>query len=224
MTERETSSRDISMSRHVRGAKQGIERSFKKRTSDPSSRAQLGLGGILGQAQQTLGQVQGKPEGSEGGRYAEIVAESFTGPQGTTWGDNLSPGDWIDLAQFTVRAQNQYNVGFGTADIPSKVGRWAMHLDDGSGNQVKGIARIKTRNANQEGVDTEVRSIHTRRLNKIGASHREQFAVPEQLETDRVGEDSNVVLQFKLANTSTGTTVDFSAQATKVTIPLTNYS
>lgn len=175
---------------------------------------------MLDKLTSSVDSITGQPKASGDGRYAEISEGDFD----NTFGSDLQAGVWRDLAEFVVDAQNKYNVGFGSADIPSTVGRWYMVLDDGAGNLVVGQARLKTRNSNDEQVETEVRSVHTRRLDTDPNTQSEQFAVPEVQKTDTVGEDSKVVLQFKLSGDSTGTAVDFTAANTVVQIPLTNYS
>lgn len=176
---------------------------------------------LLGQVDEVTGQ---RNSGAEG-RYAEISEDDFQ----NTFGSDLQAGVWRDLAEFVVDAQNKYNVGYGSAGVPSTVGRWYMALydptaDAGAGAYVTGHARIKSRNSNDEGVETEVRSVHTRRLDTDPNTPSEQFAVPEIERTATVGEDSKVVLQFKLSEDSVGTAVDFAAAETVVAIPLTNFS
>lgn len=156
----------------------------------------------------------------EGVDYDEIDSNRFT----NTYGSNLTAGVWRDLAEFVADAQNAYNVGFGMQDYPERVGRWYMVLDDGAGNLVTGVARIKSRNSNDENVETEIRGVHTRRLNTVSDDYRRQFALEENRETNKVGEDSKIVLQFKLDGSSAGTSVDFTAAATVVAIPVSNYS
>lgn len=163
--------------------------------------------------------ITGQPKGSEGGSYDEIDEARFH----NTFGNDLQAGVWRDLAEFVCGAQNQYNVGYASSENAQKVGRWYMVLADGAGNFVTGTARIKTRDSNDEGVDTEIRGIHTRRLDTVADDYTKQYAVEEQLNTPKVGEDSKIVLQFKLASSSTGTSVDFTAANTVVQIPLTNY-
>lgn len=204
--------------------RQKIARVRYPRQTEPGlmddERGQFGgnLSGLFGG--DPIDRITGQPKQSGGGTYAEITEESWD----NTFGSNLVAGSWQDLAEFVVNAQNEYNVGFGSADVPAAVGRWYMVLDDGAGNEVTGLARIKTRNSNDERVDTEVKEVHTRRLNTAANDYRQQYAVGERRETDRVGEDSKVVLQFNLSPDSTGTSVDFTAAATVNQIPLTNYS
>jgi len=173
---------------------------------------------VLNRIMSSVDEITGQTD--ERGRYAEIDADDWD----NTFGSNLSSGVWRDLAEYVVEPQNQYNIGFAAASVPDRVGRWYMVLDDGNGNEVTGLARIKTRNSNDENVDTEVRAVHTRRLNTDANDFRKQYAVPESQNTPSVGEDSKIVLQFKLASGSTGTSVDFGADATVTQFPLTNYS
>lgn len=167
-------------------------------------------------------QRRGVPSASieEGVSYDQIEAEDFD----NTFGSNLTAGVWVDAAEFVCDAQNAYNVGWGMAEFPEVVGRWFMVLDDGSGNAVTGVARIKTRNSNDEQVDTEVRGVPTSRLDTDVSDYRKQYALAEIRQTPKVGEDSKIVLQFKLASGSVGTTIDFTAGATTVLIPVSNYS
>ena len=164
--------------------------------------------------------VTGQPSNSGAGRFRDITEDDFE----NTYGDNLQAGTWRTLAEYIVEAQNRYNVGFGVATVPDKVGRWYMVLDDGSGNLVTGEARLKTMNSNDEQVETEQRAVPTSRLNTDPNDFRKQFALPENQNTLSVGEDSKIVLQFRLNSSSAGTSVDFSADATDINIPSTNYS
>lgn len=173
---------------------------------------------LTGQLSESVAQINGQPEGSAGGRYEEIQEGDFD----NTFGNNLTAGSWNTLAEFVVDAQNSYNVGFGKAEVESKVGRWYMVLDDGAGAEVVGEARIKTMNSNDENVDTEVKAVPTSRLNTDITDYRKQFAVGEQKSTAKVGEDSKIVLQFRLSSSSTGTSVDFPSST--IMLPATNYS
>lgn len=206
----------------------GVEK-YKEQFTGKSDRAQFNLGSIASRLSGAAGggntptdTRRGIPTQSakEGADYFDIQEGDFQ----NTFGNNLTAGVWSDLAEFVVGAQNAYNIGWGIADAPDVVGRWYMVLDDGAGNEVVGQARIKTRNSNDERVDTEIRGVPTSRLNTDPNDFRKQYAMPENRETDKVGEDSKAVLQFKLSSASAGTSVDFTAAATEVSIPASNYS
>lgn len=176
----------------------------------------LGLGSISDPVDRLTGQSsQGRQ-----GDYDEIDEDRWA----NTYGDDLQAGVWRDLAEFIADPQNEYNIGFGVSDVPARVGRWYMVLDDGAGNEVVGQARVKSRNSNDEAVETEIRGVPSRRLNSDPSDYRKQYAVPEVTNTDSIGEDSKFVLQFKLAGSSAGTSVDFTADATVVSLPITNFS
>lgn len=200
------------------------------------NRAQMGLGGIAQNIQGALGnatggggggmrsseQRRGVPSASvqEGVAYSTVEEGDFD----NTFGDNLTAGVWVDLAEFVVGAQNAYNVGWGMAEFPDVVGRWFQALSDTNGNAVEGVARIKTRNSNDERVETEVRGIPTTRLDTDVSDYRKQQTLPENRSTAKVGEDSKIVLQFKLKSSSTGTSVDFAHADTNIVVPVSNYS
>jgi hypothetical protein len=177
-------------------------------------RAQLGLGRginrILGQS---------KRAESQGGSEFTIEAHNFD----NTYGSNLQSGTWVDLAEYIVGAQTAYNVGYGVADIPDKVGRFYAHFEDGSSNVVSGQVRILTRDANDKNVDTEISGMSTSRLDSDANDWRKQVAVPEIERTPKVGEDSKIVIQFKLDPGSTGTTIDMSASGTQFLLDTTQY-
>jgi len=180
-------------------------------------RLQSAVGGGTGGSVETR---RGVPDASagEGVSPDTIRAEDWD----NTFGSNLQAGVYRDAAEFVIGAQNAYNIGFGKAEFPDVVGRWYQILDDGNGNQVVGLSRLKTRNSNDERVDTEVRAVEAATLNANANDYRTQFALPENRETPKVGEDSKIVFQFKLSPSSTGTSIDFGDSTQK--IPLSNYS
>lgn len=154
-----------------------------------------------------IDRLSGKPRGSERGSHFTLESDDFA----STFGSNLEVDEWVDAAVFVVPAQTAYNVGFGTAENESTVGRWYASFDDGSGNTVSGQVRIVTRNARDKAVETDISSVSTSKIDADPNDYRTQYAVPEILDTNKVGEDSKVVLQFKLKSSSTGTSIDFSA-------------
>lgn len=180
-----------------------------------ADRAQLG--GIFGNLGSAVDQITGKPKNSRGGSYHDLEEQNFD----NTFGSNLVAGSWKDAAEFIVSAQTEYNVGYGAADTESTVGRWFATLDDGAGNTVTGQCRIVTRNANDKAVETDISGVSTSRLNKSNPT--EQYKVPEVMDTNRVGEDSKIVFQFKLDSGSAGTSIDFTAAATEFRLSLTEY-
>lgn len=172
---------------------------------------------IMNAAGSAVDQISGKPQGSEMGSEYVLEEQNFD----NTFGSNLSAGSWVDAAEFIVNAQTQYNVGYGSADKDATVGRWYANFEDGSSNAVVGQARIVTRNANDKAVETDISAVATSRLDTNANDPRQQYAVPEILDTNRVGEDSKIVLQFKLDSGSTGTSIDFSAS--EFQLSLTEY-
>lgn len=181
-------------------------------TSRPDDeRAQMDIFGSLGNA---LDQVSGKPKGSERGSHYVLEEQNFT----TTFGANLTAGSFQDAAEFVVPAQTRYNVGYGGSDAPATVGRWYANLEDGSGNAVTGQARIVTRNAQDKAVETDISAVATSRLDTSASDFRQQYAVPEIRDTNMVGEDSKVVLQFKLDSGSSGTSIDFTASTFQLSL------
>jgi hypothetical protein len=154
-----------------------------------------------------IDEVTGKAKGSENG--SQFTLEE--GDWDNTFGDNLVAGQWVDAAEFIVPAQTQYNVGYGVAGNEATVGRFYSHFEDGSGNVTAGQVRIVTRDANDKNVETDISSLSTSRLDADATDYRTQVAVPEVLDTNRVGQDSKVVMQFKLKSGSTGTSIDFPA-------------
>lgn len=166
----------------------------------------MGNGGYLGSAIDDF-TGQSRQSRNEGGSPDTFETEDFP-----TWnGDALSSGQWVDLAVYPVEAQTEYNVGYGTAAVESTVGRFFAAFEDGSGNAVSGQVRIKTRDANDGNVDTEISSISTARLNSNENDYTKQVAVPEVTNTPKVGEDSKIVVQFKLSSNSQGTSADQAA-------------
>jgi hypothetical protein len=182
-------------------------------TSRPQDdRAQMNfLSNIAGSA---VDSISGKPEGSQMGSEYVLEEQNFD----NTFGSNLTAGSWVDAAEFIVPAQTRYNVGYGSADKSATVGRWYANFEDGSSNAVVGQARIVTRNANDKAVETDISAVATSRLDTNQSDPRTQYAVPEILDTNKVGEDSKVVLQFKLDSGSTGTSIDFSASTFQLSL------
>lgn len=164
-----------------------------------------------------VNQISGKPSGSDRGSQYTLEEQNFD----NKFGSSLVAGSWKDAAEYIVPAQTAYNVGYGSADKESTVGRWYANFDDGGGNTVTGQARIVTRNANDKAVETDISAITTARLNANANDPRTQVAVPEILDTNKVGEDSKVVFQFKLDSNSTGTSIDFTASEFR--LDLTEY-
>lgn len=156
---------------------------------------------------ETLEDIQGKPNQSQGGSPDTLEEQDFT----STFGSNLQAGEWVDAAVYTVEAQTQYNVGYGKADRPETMGRWYATFTDGAGNAVTGQCRILTRDANDENVDEEIAGVSTSRLDSDPNDFRKQKGTPEVLDTPKVGEDSKIILQFKLKSGSAGTSIDFGA-------------
>ena len=161
--------------------------------------------------------VTGKAEGSEGGSQFTLETDDLD----NKFGSNLSAGSWVDAAEFVVPAQTAYNVGYGVADNEATVGRFYSHFEDGSSNNVEGQVRIVTRNANDKAVETDISALSTARLDSDASDFRRQVAVPEVLDTNKVGQDSKVVIQFKLKSSSTGTSIDFGAST--LMLDLTEY-
>lgn len=172
------------------------------------------LGNMFGSA---VDSVTGQAKGSENGSLFTLETDDLD----QTFGDNLTAGSWVDAAEFIVPAQTAYNVGYGVADNEATVGRFYANFEDGSSNEVKGQVRIITRNANDKAVETDISSLSTARLDSDISNYRQQVAVPEVLDTSKVGQDSKVVIQFKLKSGSSGTSIDFSAST--MMLDLTEY-
>lgn len=179
----------------------------------------MALGDMIPGLGSAVDEISGQPKQSSGGSHFILTVSDFD----TTWGDNIEAGAWVDVAEFIVGAQTQYNVGYGASDRPATVGRWYAVFQDGSGNVVKGQVRIVTRNANDKAVETDISGLSTTRLGGDPDDYRTLQAVPEVLATNRVGEDSKVVLQFNLDASSAGTSIDFGATPTKFELDLTRY-
>jgi len=179
----------------------------------------LGIGdsGMLGSA---IDDLTGQPRQSEreGGTRDTFEVQDFD----TWYGDNLEAGAWVDLAEYVVEPQTAYRWGHGSAPVEETLGRMAAHFEDGAGNQVKGSVRLKTRNANDENADTEVAGIPTRKLDKLSASKRDKYAQPEV--GAKVGEESKLVVQFRLSSASAGTSIDETADPSEVEMDVTRYS
>lgn len=171
--------------------------------------------------QNLLGQVEditGQSKQSRGGAFETFDEDDFD----TFNGGNLQEGQYVDLAVYTVEAQTQYNVGFGKADRPENQGRFFAAFDDGAGAEVSGKVRIVTRTAQDKRPDTDVSGISTARLNTNVNDRRLQYPLPEIVDTPRVGEDSKIVLQFKLKPGSAGVAIDQAAST--ILLDVTEYS
>jgi len=173
--------------------------------------------GLLETLRDPIDRMTGKPRGSEAGSQFTLEADDFD----NTFGSNLTAGSWVDAAEYIIPAQTQMNVGYGSSENPATVGRFYAAFEDDASNTTAGQVRIVTRNARDKAVETDISALSTARLNGDPNDYRTLQAVPEVLDTNRVGEDSKIVLQFKLNSGSTGTSIDFDASSFE--LDLTDY-
>lgn len=175
--------------------------------------------GMLGSA---IDDMTGQPAESkaEGGTRDTFDKNRWTEKQGS----NLVDGEWIPLLTYTVEAQTRYNVGHGSAPVEETVGRWASAFyDSTAAAYVEGSVRVITDNANGTNQDTEISSIQTRRLDKVGQDKRAQEAVPEATDTDKVGEESVIQILFKRDPNSAGQAIDWTDANTQTAYDMTRY-
>lgn len=173
---------------------------------------------MFNQLQNAVDEITGKPAGSESGDHFTLEKDDFDRTESA-----LTEGEFEDVAEYVVPAQTMYDVGYGSSQHEATVGRWYASFDDGNGNTVSGIVRVETRNARDKNVDTEISGVSTSRLDSDPSDYRTQYAVPQVTDTPPVGEDSKVVIKFKLKSGSTGTSIDWSADATDFELDLTEF-
>lgn len=176
----------------------------------------LGGGHLGGKIDDITGQE--KQSKQEGGTKDTFDEDRFT----AWYGDNLQAGEWRTLAEYVVEPQTAYNIGHGSAPVEETVGRFYSVFMDGSGSETVGMVRVQTSNSHDENTDTEVSAIASQRLSNgsIG-NKREQYAIPENTNTDKVGTDSKIKVLFKLKESSSGTNI--SKSASTVLYDMTRY-
>ena len=112
-------------------------------------------------------------------------------------------GIWTVIGRYNVKAQQQVRFGFGTAALPANQGRAYLALyDDTVTDSVleEGKVRLAQRDS-EDTISLKVKEWTTQELRFGATDPRMRQPIPEQLNFEKVGEDSFLEILFKPAAT-----------------------
>jgi hypothetical protein len=167
-----------------------------------------------GDVSETLGDVVGRSEESA---TRQAFSRDFNTENFDSFGGDVTPGKFIELARFQVPSDTEYAIGYGRAANPENQGYQFVDLQDGTPSAVEGTLRYKVESST--GRQSEVvADFDTERLSASKTNREQQVPLPEQVGSSLATEDSFIVLELDAASSAT-----VSASNSEVIIPLTEY-
>jgi hypothetical protein len=178
---------------------------------------QLPFGIGTGGAREALGDVVGK--GEESANRASFSRE-FNVADFDSFGGDVTPGKFIDIASFTVPSDTEYSWGYGKASAPENQGYLYVDLQSSTPNPVEGTIRFVIESST--GRKTEVVSdFDTETLDASKTDRTLKVPFPEQVGSSIATEDARLVIKLNPKSSNTDQSVDSSES--EVIIPATEY-
>lgn len=130
----------------------------------------------------------------------------------------LTASKWVDLGSYTIGAQQQVNVGYGSASLPDNAGYIYVKLIDTGAGTIAGKFRIIVTDSNDVGKGT----VFNEDLDQLYGDKNDKakkIMLPEDTATSHTAfEDEKITLQVYSDAT---TTLDYDSANTYISIPIT---
>lgn len=189
-----------------------------KNTEKDDTKAQLDIGGIVGEAKDSVDDILGQPTGDESG--SQTFRKSLNVGDFDTFGTSLESGKWNRVAEFVVGAQERYKWGYGSASAPENQGYIYCDLVNSDSEQVEGTVRFAQTDANERQLRTSFED-DVQTLDGSKTDRKQQKPLPKQVDKPWVGRDSMLVIEINPTNTSSLTTEDVDSSNSEVILPVT---
>jgi len=170
-----------------------------------------------GDVPDALGDVTGKPNQSEA---ADSFSREFNVGDFDSFGGDVTPGKYTEVARFKVPADTEYSWGYGKASAPTNQGYLYVDLRSGNDNATEGTLRFIVESST--GRRTEVvADFDTGRLDASKTNREQQVPLPEQVSSALATEDAFLVVMLDASSSNTDQNVD--SGNSEVIIPATEY-
>lgn len=137
-----------------------------------------------------------------------------------SFGGDVTPGKWIEIARFRVPADTRYSFGYGRAKNPENQGYMFVDLQSSTPNPVEGQIRFKVESSTGRKSEV-VKDVDTTKLDASKTDRTQQVPLPEQVSSALAQEDSYLVMELEASSGNTDQSVD--ETESEVIIPVTEY-
>jgi hypothetical protein len=177
----------------------------------------MALNDMLGGAAEEAGDVLGTSrESANRSSFArDLNVKDFD-----SFGGEVTPGKFIEVARLRVPADTEWSWGYGTANHPENQGYLYVDLQSNTPNPVEGTIRFVVESST--GRKTEVvKDLDTEKLDASKTDRNSQVPLPEQIGSALATQDAYLVIKMDASPSNTDQTID--EAESDVIIPATEY-